>query len=104
PFDGSNTEPKRFVRVSLAGGSNNGLVLDNRTLIFECWGTSKPDAARLCEQAYSVIMAAKRDPAAYMFIRDVAVFGGPTYFPDPNTPNPRYQFTVSLTVRGTVVH
>lgn len=94
-----NPRSPKMVRVEAAGGSGRGLAVSKRVLIVQCWDTSSPDAANLCERVAAIVHAAERDPTIPE-IRGVTSIGEPTSFPDPDTSLPRYQFSVSLDVRG----
>jgi hypothetical protein len=67
----------------------------------QCWDVSEPAAAELSERVAALLIAAQYDPTA-PDIRGVQMVGEPTSFPDPGTALPRYQFTVSIDVRGHV--
>jgi hypothetical protein len=94
-----NPRPNRFVKVTAAGGAETALVLTDRTVIFECWDLAEPAAAFLAERSFAIMRASMRDHSEPR-IRSVKVVGLPVSFPDPDTTLPRYQFTLSLTLRG----
>ncbi|MFI5783496.1 hypothetical protein [Nocardia sp. NPDC051570] len=91
--------PPRLVRVSAAGGGNDRLVLAARTVIVECWDTREPDAAELAELCHAILLASARDPTEPR-IRAATTVGAPVNHEDPDTHCPRYQFTISLDLRG----
>ncbi|NQE86040.1 hypothetical protein [Nocardia terpenica] len=93
--------PSRLVRVTAAGGGNDRLVLAARMVIVECWDTREPAAVELAELAHAILLAAARDPAEPRF-RAVTTVGAPVNHEDPDTRCPRYQFTVSVDLRGTL--
>lgn len=97
-----NPRPNRFVRITAAGGGERAIVLSSRTVIFECWDTDDPAASALAELSYAIMRAAQWD-AAVPTIRNVATVGAPASFPDPDTGTSRYQFTLSVDLRGHVV-
>ncbi|WP_069164910.1 hypothetical protein [Nocardia altamirensis] len=94
-----NPRPDRLVRVTAAGGGDDRLVLSSRLVITECWDTSEPAAADLAELCHALLLAARRDPAEPQ-IRHAVTVGAPVNHPDPDTRHPRYQFTISLDLRG----
>jgi hypothetical protein len=96
-----NPRPDRFVRVTAAGGSEPALVLTDRTVIFECWDLTSPDASHLAERSFAIMRASMRDHSEER-IRNVKVVGLPVSNPDPDTSLSRYQFTLSITLRGSV--
>lgn len=94
-----NPRKPSMVRLELAGGYGRNLAVSKRTLIVQCWAESDPAAARLAEKVSALIFAAPRHVPV---IRLVDSLGEPTDFPDPATSSPRYQFSVTVTVRGLV--
>ena len=96
-----NPREARMVRLQAVGGSRRGLALSSRLLIVQCWDSSEPATAALAETVSAIVFAAEHDPDVPE-IRRVRSVGEPSSFPDPGTSLPRYQFTVSLDIRGHV--
>ncbi|EME14807.1 hypothetical protein [Rhodococcus triatomae] len=96
-----DSRPDRLIRVTAAGGSGGTVVTSSRLVIVECWDKLAPDAADLAELSFAALIAGARDHNEPR-IRDVRVVSAPQSFPDPLTNAPRYQFTLSVTLRGQV--
>jgi hypothetical protein len=93
--------PTRLVRITASGGGGTlRTVLSARTVIVQCWEATEPDAGELAETCFGLLTWAWRNDAGA--IRSASVVGAPASFPDPDTSLPRYQFTLSLDIRGTV--
>lgn len=95
--------PARMVRVSRTGGIRRNLVTDAPQLTFECWDATEVDAAALCKLVRAIIHAAPQLTLAGAACNRVQEVGGPVSFPDPDTANPRYQFTAVLDLQGAVL-
>lgn len=97
------TMPDNMVRVSLTGGDRAGLVSDTAQLTVECWAPNEPTASMLARTAHAHMLAAAGVEAGGVFVRRVDTVGGVQSFPDPDTNNPRYQFTVRWHVRPATI-
>ena len=97
------TMPVTMVRVSLTGGSRLDVASDTAQLTVECWAPDGPTASNLARQAQALMFAAAADEAAGVFVRKVESVGGVQNFPDPDTNNPRYQFTVRWHLRPATI-
>lgn len=99
----SPDRPARLVKAMVGGPSSRpNLTTALRSVIFECWDEDRSDADALSQIAYAVAMAT-RGAVGNAFVRYVESVGEPTYFPDPRTDLPRYQFTVSFALAGRAV-
>jgi metal-dependent amidase/aminoacylase/carboxypeptidase family protein len=97
--------PVRLVRVSRIGGTRRNVVLDNPTVLLECWDATELAAYVLADKVRGIVEAACREATeitAGVRIGDYSEFSGPVNFPDPATRNPRVQITISITAAGTV--
>lgn len=94
-----NPRKPRMVRLELAGGYGRNIALSKRNVIVQCWDESEPAAVQLAEKVSALLFAS---PRSVPLVRYVDSLGEPTNFPDPATSLPRYQFTVTVTVRGLV--
>jgi hypothetical protein len=93
--------PPEFVRISRAGGVRRNLVTEDARIVVEAWAGSGPEATDLAELVRSILHALRGtvdDNGVPVYrVDDVE---GPADDPDPISDQPRYQFAVSLTVRG----
>lgn len=97
------TMPARMVRVSLTGGSRDGLVSDSAQLTVECWAPNDPAASLLARTASAYMHAVAGVEAGGVWVRKVETVGGVQYFQDPDTNAPRYIFTVRWHVRPAAI-
>lgn len=95
--------PARLVRVSRTGGILRNLVTDSPQLTFECWDANEVAASDLCKLVRAIIHAAPQLTLTGAVCNRVQEVGGPVSFPDPDTSNPRYQFTAALDLQGAVL-
>lgn len=86
-----------FVKVTRVGGTRS-LVHEDVMVTFECWAKKTPDAANLARLTRALV--GSLDTGAVWFRREV---GGPAFFPDPQSDDPRYQFTALLRTRGEAI-
>jgi hypothetical protein len=96
--------PDRFVLLALApahGGDE--LVLSSRSLIVQAWDKPQSAAEQLAEDCFAILRAARYDKSESV-IRNVERSTSPYWFPDPDigSAHPRYQFVMSVLLRGTV--
>lgn len=96
-----NPRPDRFVKVTRTGGHQRDLITDLVQVTVECWAATDPDAADLARLVRAYVWMLAGTEAAGTWVRIVTEVGGPVAFPDPETNNPRYQFTAELNIRGT---
>lgn len=82
-----NPRPAKFIRVSRAGGDRRNLIQEQPLVIVECWADTSVGAFTIAQDAWSEIDAEYGDDAGLT---------SPVWFPDPDTAQARYQFTVNL--------
>lgn len=82
-----NPRPAKLVRVTRVGGSKRNVALDAPIVLFECWSTDEISAQALGAKVRAFVSA--MDEYEYEA-------SGLINFPDPETSNPRYQFTAGL--------
>ena len=95
-----NPRPNEFVKVTRVGGSKVRLNADSATLVFECWGATTISASDLGRMARAYVHAMPGNDVNGKWVYKVTEVGGLAFFPDPNTDLPRYQFTVSIDLKG----
>ena len=90
--------PDRFVRVQRAGGPRRNAVTDAPVLIFESWDVDSVTASALGRLVEAVVLAVDGTwiGSPSVWVEGVSSSSGVTYFPDPDTALPRYQFTLQL--------
>ena len=93
------TMPAKMVRVSLTGGSRRDVATETVQVTVECWAPDEPSASNIARTAQAIMFSASLMTAGSVFVRKVESVGGVQNFPDPDTNNPRYQFTVRWHVR-----
>lgn len=93
------TMPDTMVRVSLTGGTRRDQVTDTAQLTVEVWSVDSPTASYVARRSHALMLSAAGSVAGGVWVRKVETVGGVQFFPDPDTNNPRYQFTVRWHVR-----
>lgn len=96
--------PGEFITVTLVGGARRDLVTASPSLMFECWApllASK--ACSLANLTSALVYSARGEMLSGLTVYQVTPFAGPAFVPDPVTDQPRYRFTVSVDVRGSVL-
>lgn len=95
--------PARFVKVTRTGGARKNLKVDSPQVTFECWDADEPAAANLARVSRALVgaMAGRIINGATIIKCDE--FSGPKSFPDPDTSQSRYQFSVYLDVAGQAI-
>ncbi|NIL86516.1 hypothetical protein RhoFasGS6_03920 [Rhodococcus fascians] len=90
--------PDRLVRVTHAGGPRRNRITDSPVVIFEAWAPTKPAASQLGRLTEALVLATDGTwiGTPPVWIEGAASSGGISYFPDPDTSLPRYQFTLQL--------
>lgn len=94
--------PTQFVVVRRVGGVLRNFVADSATLTVECWADlaeNAHDLAQWCRGLLHTMPGQQFDGVTVYKIDELA---GPADLPDPLSDQPRYSFTVSVTVRGSV--
>lgn len=92
--------PDKFIRVVRTGGIRTRINADYPQLTFECWATTETDASNLCREARAYVFAMEQESINGTWVYRVTDVGGPSFFPDPQTNTPRYQFTVQVETKG----
>lgn len=98
-----STRPDSFVTVIRAGGRKVRLNADSAMLIFECWDKDTVKASALCRTVRAYVNALPGNVVNGVWVYKVTEIGGPGYYPDPTTGLPRYQFTVTVDMRGEAI-
>ena len=89
------TRPKKFIRVSLAGGGEES-IFDTPRLLVECWAPTTPEASELARQARLQLQLSQFDVIGGWQIYGVDA-DYPVNFPDEASE--RYQFLAEIRVR-----
>lgn len=95
--------PAAFILVPQVGGARRDLVTWTATVAVECWAESARDASRLARRVQAWLFALSGRTVHDITVYGVASFSGVSNLPDPLSAYSRYVFTLSLTVRGTVL-
>ncbi len=95
-----SSRPPRLVRIRRTGGAQRDAVTDLPQMLVECWDTRSDLASGLGRLVRSLIQSLPWDATHGGRVRHVFEMGGLTYYPDPLSDSPRYQFLVQLNVRG----
>lgn len=94
-----NPRPAKHVRVRRTGGRRVSLVLDNPTVLVECWAETESAAHDLAGLAGGALAASPGTWIADGVWLNAADVSSPVNYEDPSTRMPRYQFTASLWLR-----
>lgn len=89
--------PDAFVRVFRTGGVARDRITDMSQITVQAWAADRYDAERMASACRTALLSSS---AVLPLVRRVEETGGLHYNPDPSTSTPRYQFTVTLTVRA----
>lgn len=92
--------PARLIKVTRVGGPKVRLNAESAMLVFECWEADTVKASDLARLAKAYVHAMAGENVAGNWVYKVTEVGGLAYNPDPESDYPRYQFTVSLDLRG----
>jgi len=96
------SRPARMVKLIRTGGARVNLVLEDAQLTVECWDTRRDGAHDLAQIVRGLLWAMPdRYPAVTTY--RVQELGGIAELPDPDAANPRYTFTVIITIRGSAL-
>lgn len=90
--------PGLFTRVQLTGGQRSQLVIALGELAIQCWGPDDVQASNLARLTESMVLDLHGNHSG-VWVRNVSSMGGISYFPDPESTQPRYQFAVQVNVR-----
>jgi len=88
--------PDAFFLVTSVGsvGSFSGVALYEAVITVESWNVSRTEASRIAREAVARLLAATSFTARP---------GGPGWLPDPDSGTPRYVFTTTVYIHGTVL-
>lgn len=93
------TRPEHMVKVTLTGGNTRNQVSHEAQVTVECWAPDSVKASDLARLCHALTGSMAGAIFSGVWVRAVRLVGGPTFFPDPDTSTPRYQFTARLDVR-----
>lgn len=96
-----NPRPARLVKVTRTGGVRRNVVTDAPTVMVECWDVDDVAAADLARIVRAEVHALADDAVPGVAYRSDV--GGLANWPDHDSENSRYTFTVELLVRGSVI-
>lgn len=88
--------PARFVELRRDGGTADSIIGDRARLAAQCWSDTEANAERLA----AITRALLKTLPGTGPIRRVVDVGGPFPAPDPASGQPRYFFSVEITLRG----
>lgn len=94
-----NPVVSKMIRVSRIGGARINALMDDASMLFECWASTSPEAAALAGDVHEILYAARNGSAVGTVRVKATSPTGPVNLPDPDTALTRYQFTCSLTLR-----
>ncbi len=94
-----NPRPARLVKVTRTGGTRRSRAHYDAQITVQCWDTDTVAAERLATLCYGLLVSMEYDVnddhASYG-----GEIGGVVFFPDPDTDQPRYQFTLIVRTRA----
>lgn len=90
-----------LVVLRRVGGARRNLVAEDATLTVEGYATEPELAYDICQLAVAHLHALRATTIAGVSIWRVDDIARPAFLVDPETEQPRYTATVSVTVRGT---
>lgn len=97
-----NPRPNRFISIVRTGGVLETPVTEAAQLSFSCWGPDDVAAGQLAQLARALLYnMVGVDQGGGVMVRHIAEVQGPQYLPFPDTTQPRYLFTLRLSLRGT---
>lgn len=89
-----------LVLVRRIGGDTRSIVLQDAVMAIEAWDDEAEDAHDLCQLALGVVSSLAGTVTAGTPVYRVAEITGPLFEPDPESDQPRYTATATVTVRG----
>jgi hypothetical protein len=93
-----------FVTIRRGGGALSSLVVDAATILVEVWGPEGGDPPYpLAQLVRGRLHAMWGTVQSGVPIYRVDELGGPAELPDPDSAQPRVQFTVSVLMRGSAL-
>lgn len=94
--------PTAFLTVRRVGGVRQTLVSDNPMVVFEAWSNSHEDAHSIAQAARALVHAARGQVLDGVAVYGIVEISGPADLPDPLSNQPRFTFTLTVAVRGSV--
>lgn len=97
-----HVRPTQLVRLVRTGGPRHddpGIPTERAQITVECWADTEALAHDLAQVSRALVGALAGVVEGVMFYK-VDEVAGPGHLPDPLSDQPRYIFTVLLTVRG----
>lgn len=85
------------------GGTAEGIVIDNASVVFEFWHDTEDEAHDLAQLGRAHLLALWGSSIDGVLIYGVTEFGGPASDPDPLQRSPRFTATYSVAVRGSTL-
>lgn len=95
-----NPRPDEFVRLHRVGGVRRDLVTESPMVLVEAYAATSTRARDLGALALRHVHVMPDTDVEGAVIRRIREVGGLQSFPDPETDDPRYQFTVQIDTKG----
>lgn len=92
--------PAALVQCRRLGGPRRNLVADNPQIGVECWADTEAEAHDLAQLCRGLLLAMPGHTVDGVAVYRVDEFAGPVNLPDPLSTQPRYTFTVQISLRG----
>lgn len=92
---------REFVRVLALGGQRRNIITDSVTVTIEAWAETKIRAAELSQVCRALVVNA--DVIGGVQLSRVDEYASPAPLPYPDSPYPRYAFTLAVGVSGTAL-
>lgn len=94
------SRPAAFIVARRSGGERTSIVTDTAVVTVEAWSDGPAEAADLAEQCRAIIHAMEGSVVDGVPVYRVDDVGAPGDLPDPLSDQPRYTFSVLVTLRG----
>ena len=93
-----NPRPTQLVRMTRQGGPRRNIVTDSPLVVVEAWDANTVAAFDLGSLVEAIVLATGGSfiGTKSVWVNDTSSVSGLSFFPDPDTTFPRYQFTVQL--------
>ena len=92
--------PDLFVKINRTGGTRRDKVTERTQFTIQVEATDEVVASNVADLCHSLMLYAEESTVGGVWVRKVEDVSGPQDFPDPDTDEPRYQFTVRWHTRG----
>lgn len=99
-----NPRPESFVRLFRSGGMSRDVVVDEATVVVECWGATDEDAADLTSVVRGLLVAMTGTVVDETQCYRVRELSGPVDLPDGLSDHVRMTWMVSVESRGLELH